>query len=205
MRNPSRHPGSTNQIIDARLGFGDFSGGSADREQDDERAQRLEDLLRAGLKTQGELNHFLGDSSKEGLMPDPEVARNKANVAGFFEGVFNEGNMALIDQMIGPGYTYNGQPTTAAGTKQWAMGLRQAFPDLHFTVDEILGEGDKVAIRWTMVGTDPKTMQKMTTSGTNIITNNAQGQAIANWQNGGTMQSLAPVNPPSSGTTTAGK
>jgi predicted ester cyclase len=134
-----------------------------------------------------------------------DVARNKENVAQFFDGVFNKGNLALIERMIGPGYTYNGQPTSAEGTKQWAMGLRQAFPDLHFTVDEILGEGEKVAIRWTMVGTDAKTNQKMTTSGTNIITNNAQGQAIANWQNGGTMQSLAPVNPPASGTTTAGK
>ena len=134
-----------------------------------------------------------------------DVVRNKENVSQFFDGVFNKGNLALIERMIGPGYTYNGQPTSAEGTKQWAMGLRQAFPDLHFTVDEILGEGEKVAIRWTMVGTDAKTNQKMTTSGTNIITNNAQGQAIANWQNGGTMQSLAPVNSPGSGTTTAGK
>jgi predicted ester cyclase len=127
------------------------------------------------------------------------VTRNKENVSRFFDEVFNKGNMDAVAKMIGPGYTFNGTPTTAAGTQQFATGLRQAFPDLHFAVDEIIGEGDKVAIRWTMTGTDPKTNQKMTTSGTNIITNNAEGQAIANWQNGGSMDSLHPVTPPSSG------
>jgi predicted ester cyclase len=138
-------------------------------------------------------------------MSHHDVARNKENVSQFFDGVFNKGDMALVEKMIGPGYTYNGQPTSADGTKQWAMGLRQAFPDLHFTINEILGEGEKVAIRWTMVGTDTKTNQKMTTSGTNIITNNAHGQAIANWQNGGTMDSLKPVGTPPAGAPAAGK
>jgi predicted ester cyclase len=122
------------------------------------------------------------------------VTRNKENVSRFFNEVFNNGNMALVDETIAPGYTYNGKPTTAEETKQWATGLRAAFGGLHFTIDEILGEGEKVAIRWTMVGTDLKTNQKLSTSGTNIITNNSLGQAIANWQNGGTMQSLQPVS-----------
>ena len=126
-------------------------------------------------------------------MSDHLVKRNKESVSRFFNEVFNNGNMALVDETIAPGYTYNGSPTTAEETKQWATGLRAAFGSLHFTIDEILGEGEKVAIRWTMVGTDLKTSQKLTTSGTNIITNNAHGQAIANWQNGGTMQSLQPV------------
>jgi predicted ester cyclase len=124
------------------------------------------------------------------------VTRNKENVSRFFNEVFNKGNMAIVDETIAPGYTYNGSPTTAAQTKAWATGLRQAFAGLQFTIDEILGEGEKVAIRWTMVGTDVKTNQKLTTSGTNIITNDAEGRAIANWQNGGTPQSLQPVTPP---------
>ena len=138
-------------------------------------------------------------------MSHHNVTRNKENVSRFFNEVFNKGNMALVDETIAPGYTYNGHPTTAAETKAWATGLRQAFGGLQFTIDEILGEGEKVAIRWTMIGTDVKTNQKLSTSGTNIITNDAEGRAIANWQNGGTMQSLQPVTPPGgSGTPATG-
>jgi predicted ester cyclase len=129
------------------------------------------------------------------------MSRNKDNVRCFFEGVFNQGNLALVDEMLAPNYTYNGHPTAPAATKAWAGGLRQKFPDLHFTINDLLGEGDQVAIRWTMVGTDQKTQQKMTTSGTNIITNDAQGRAISNWQNGGTEPE--PVGSSSSGAATA--
>ena len=31
--------------------------------------------------------------------------------------------------------------------------FRTSFPDLHFTVEEIIAEGDKVAYRWTSHGT----------------------------------------------------
>ena len=119
------------------------------------------------------------------------VHENKKLVRNFWEQVFNHGNMAPIDQMLAPDYTYNGVPSTTAGTKAWAESLRKELPDLHFTIEDLIGEDDKVAIRWTLLGTDAKSGQKVTTSATNIITLR-DGKAISNWQNGGT--SLQPVN-----------
>ncbi|WP_224243817.1 ester cyclase [Hyalangium gracile] len=119
------------------------------------------------------------------------VHENKKLVRNFWEQVFNHGNMAPIDQLIGPDYTYNGQPGTASGTKAWAEALRKQLPDMHFTIEDLIGEEDKVAIRWTLVGTDSTSGQRVTSSATNIITLR-HGRAISNWQNGGT--SFQPVS-----------
>jgi predicted ester cyclase len=111
--------------------------------------------------------------------------QNKQIITRFFEEVFNKGNMDVVDEVIGPDYTYNGEPTTAAGTKGWAESLRQKFPDLHFTIEAILAEDDKVALRWRMTATDPITKQPIFALGTNIIVL-VSGQALTNDQGGGT-------------------
>jgi predicted ester cyclase len=66
-----------------------------------------------------------------------------------------------------------------------AQGLRQKFPDLHFAVEAILAEDDKVALRWRMTGTDTQSGIKVTASGTNILVF-VNGQAVSNDQGGGT-------------------
>ncbi len=37
--------------------------------------------------------------------------------------------------------------------KQVVQGLLTAFPDLHFTIEDQLGDGDRVAMRWSATGT----------------------------------------------------
>ena len=118
------------------------------------------------------------------------VSENKKLVRNFWVQVFNEGNMDPIDQLIGPNYTYNGVPGTPEGLKGWAESLRKQMPDIHFTIEDLIGEDDKVAIRWTMVGTDISSGQRLTTTATNVLTL-VKGKAISNWQNGGT--SLQPA------------
>jgi predicted ester cyclase len=41
-----------------------------------------------------------------------------------------------------------------AGQKQIAAGFRAAFPDLHFTLELLVAEGDMVVGRWTLTGTN---------------------------------------------------
>ncbi len=40
-----------------------------------------------------------------------------------------------------------------AGVKQLAAMVHVTFPDLHFTVEDMVAEGDKVVYRYTMRGT----------------------------------------------------
>jgi predicted ester cyclase len=115
---------------------------------------------------------------------------NKANATRFFERVFNQGDMDIVDALLGPDYRYNGQPTSADATKGWAQSLRAAFPDLHFTIETILAEDDQVGLRWRMTGT--RDGKKLTNSGTNILVF-AGGQAISNDQGGGSPADFKPV------------
>ena len=84
---------------------------------------------------------------------------NKTVSRRFFEEVWNKGNLAVLNEIIaqdhvnsGPG-TLPGLPNGPEGTKQFVTVYRNAFPDVHFTIDEQIAEGDKVVTRWTAQGT----------------------------------------------------
>ena len=119
------------------------------------------------------------------------VERNKKLATDFFTKVFNEGDLSIVSKMIGPNYTYNGQPTSPEGTQKWAEALRAQVPDLHFTIDDILGEGDQVALRWTLTGHDAEHNVAVTASATNILAFDASGLSVSNWQSGG--EGLSPA------------
>ena len=77
----------------------------------------------------------------------------------FFEEVFGKGKVNVLDEFIamyhinsGPG-SIPGLPTGPEGTKQLVTVYRNAFPDVHFTIDEQIAEGDKVVTRWSAHGT----------------------------------------------------
>ena len=117
---------------------------------------------------------------------------HKEEARRFWIEVFNHGNFAPIDEMIADNYTFNGQAQTKQDLKQWVTGLRTEFPDIHFEINDLLGDGAQVAVRWTLFCTDPKTKQELTNSGTNIVTF-VEGKAVTNWQNGGTPQDMHPA------------
>ena len=84
---------------------------------------------------------------------------NKTVSRRFFEEVFGKGELNLLDELIttdhvnsGPG-SIPGLPTGPEGTKQLVTLYRNAFPDVHFTIDEQIAEGDKVVTRWSAQGT----------------------------------------------------
>lgn len=63
------------------------------------------------------------------------------------------------------------------GHKQFLTGLFNAFPDIHFAIEDILGEGNKVAFRLALTGTHsgvfqgtPPTGKKISFGGTGIAT-----------------------------------
>ena len=82
---------------------------------------------------------------------------NKAVVRRFYEEVFNQKNTAAIDQFIAPTIVDHaappGIPGGIEGQKQLAGLYLMAFPDLHFTVEDMIAEGDKVVARLTASGT----------------------------------------------------
>jgi steroid delta-isomerase-like uncharacterized protein len=73
-----------------------------------------------------------------------------------FERMFNQGDLAYVDNALAPGAVDHQEPDGtdfAAHLKNVISTLRTAFPDLRFNVHEIVCEGDVVACRSTMSGT----------------------------------------------------
>jgi steroid delta-isomerase-like uncharacterized protein len=70
------------------------------------------------------------------------------------EEVWNQGNYALIDEIVASDYLgHSSNPATEThgpeGVKQFYMALHSAFPDIHFVIEDQVAEGDKVVTRWT--------------------------------------------------------
>jgi steroid delta-isomerase-like uncharacterized protein len=87
----------------------------------------------------------------------PDAATIEANMAlarRFHEAIFEQGDLEVADEILAPGFVWHFDvPPGMAGVKTAASTVRAAFPDLALTADEIVGEGDRVAILWTLSGT----------------------------------------------------
>ncbi len=86
------------------------------------------------------------------------VEQNMASMRRNFEEVWNKGNLAVIPEVISPEYvTYSSSSgEVARGLAAFERGVknqRAAFPDLHYAVDSVVGQGDTLAIRLTLTGT----------------------------------------------------
>jgi len=84
-------------------------------------------------------------------------ADNKALVLRYITEVLNKGNTALTDELIAPsflGHDPIGPDVYGPdGVKQCNARYRNAFPDLQYTVEEVIAESDTVVWRWTAHGT----------------------------------------------------
>jgi predicted ester cyclase len=82
---------------------------------------------------------------------------NKVRQRRVFEEVINNGNLDLIPEYFAPDYSIISpmgiEIEGADGFKQGSVTGRIAFPDLHYSIDDMFAEGDKVATRYTMTGT----------------------------------------------------
>ena len=95
------------------------------------------------------------------------------------EEAFNKGNLAVVDELIAPNYVFHvpgNEVKGPEGFKQYVTMMRTAFPDVHVTLEDMIGEGDKVATRATLRGTHKgdlmgiaPTGKQFTTTGFDII------------------------------------
>jgi steroid delta-isomerase-like uncharacterized protein len=85
------------------------------------------------------------------------VEQNKETFRRWIEEGWNRGDLSVVDQLYAPAYVSHSFPPGFApdreGLKQFVTAFRTAFPDLHFTLDDVVGEGEKVIARFTGTGT----------------------------------------------------
>lgn len=87
-----------------------------------------------------------------------DVEANKLLIRRFYEEVWARGNVAFAEEVFSSDYIRHDLRSSdpapgAAGQAGIAAAFRNAFPDLQWRVDLLLGEDDLVAARWTANGT----------------------------------------------------
>jgi len=118
---------------------------------------------------------------------------NKRLVERFYEEVWARGNVAFAEEVFADDYIrHDLRPTEpvprAAGQARIAEQFRQAFPDLQWRIDLVLGEHDLVAARWTASGTHvgswgdlAPTGKRVEFSGVNIFRFGEDGKVAEIW------------------------
>src|SRR5260221_11609727 len=125
---------------------------------------------------------------------------NKALVRRLIEEVWNQGNLAVFNELYAPDFIFHdpGLPhvRTREDDKQWIAGILKAFPDFQITIDDVIAEGDQVAVRLTVRGTNTgdlvtpmplrATGKQVTVPGITIV-RLVEGQAVEVWSQGETL------------------
>jgi len=86
------------------------------------------------------------------------VEANKALALQYHHDIFEQGNLAVADEILAPDFVWHypaDQPFAVGpeAVKQQATALRAFYPNLlTWTDDDVIAEGNRVVIRWTMRG-----------------------------------------------------
>jgi steroid delta-isomerase-like uncharacterized protein len=85
------------------------------------------------------------------------MADNKDVIRRFIEEVLNEGRFEQLDELVQEDFVeldpLPGQSPGREGLQEVIRQMRGAFPDMHWVIEEMIGEADKVCTRFTWTGT----------------------------------------------------
>jgi steroid delta-isomerase-like uncharacterized protein len=126
------------------------------------------------------------------------MADHKALAQRWFTEVMNQGNEEVIDEITSPDFVdHDSLPGTSAdrdGLHDFVKQIRSAFPDLEVQIDDILAEGDQIAVRSTFRGTHEGDFMGIAATGKKVEVANydfvrlENDQAVEHW---GTIDSAA--------------
>jgi predicted ester cyclase len=83
---------------------------------------------------------------------------NKVLIRRLWDEVWNQGHLATLDEIISPTIVDHSPmiPNLSSGSegyKQFIVATRTAFPDFWLTIEDLITEGDRVAVRSRFGGT----------------------------------------------------
>src|SRR3712207_4416362 len=117
---------------------------------------------------------------------------DKAIVRRGIEEFANQGNFAAIDELVDSDYVFHapGLPELRGreGFTQMVMLQRTAFPDLHFTIEDMIAEGETVVTRFTARGTHRGELMSIPPTGKQasfvgiLISRITNGKIVEEWE-----------------------
>ena len=93
-------------------------------------------------------------STAQATLPVNDLHANKALVEQVVN-VLNTGDYTVSDQIVAEDYAQHGagRPSGRKGLQATYASYRAAFPDIKWTINQMVAEGDKVSIYTTLIGT----------------------------------------------------
>ena len=82
-------------------------------------------------------------------------AKNKAVAMRVFDEIFNQGKFQVADEIYAPDFRNHGlhESVDLKADQDAVHAEKKAFPDLRMSVEDMVADGDKVAVLWTFHGT----------------------------------------------------
>ncbi|GEM44613.1 ester cyclase [Deinococcus cellulosilyticus] len=111
----------------------------------------------------------------------------------YFEEVWNQGHLDVLDEIMAPDYQNHSSSIPdpvpgPAGLRPIVAAMRQAFPDLHYEIQDLVVTGTKVAVRVHMTGTHLGDFFGIAPTGQQVRVQQFQiewireGQIVAHWR-----------------------
>jgi steroid delta-isomerase-like uncharacterized protein len=134
---------------------------------------------------------------------------NRSVVRRFLEELFNQRDMGAIDRYLAADYVDHvvppGVPPNREGFRHFIGSFFAALPDFHYTIEDMIVEGDKVVARLTAQGTQTGEFAGIPATGKHAKWNEihigriANGAIVEHWgeiDNLGMLQQLGVIPPP---------
>lgn len=123
------------------------------------------------------------------------VEENKVTLRRNFEEIWNKQNLSLIPELVSPNYVGINNQGVFKGLEGYEQLVKTGItstPDLQYTVDEVVGEGDTLMAKVTMTGTFTGKFAGLDISGKKFKSTSV---FISKYENGKVRESIVYANP----------
>ena len=97
---------------------------------------------------------------------------NKAAIRRWIEEAWNRGNVDVADEIFAPEFAARDIDRTLHGPedmKQSVLAVRAALPDVHFTIDHLIADGNQVVGAFTIRGTQTGELMGIPATGRPVV------------------------------------
>jgi steroid delta-isomerase-like uncharacterized protein len=126
----------------------------------------------------------LGFLQQLGALPQATEA-SKALYRRLIEEGWNKHNLALLDELYADCVYYNPATGEIKGEalKQFLASMLAAFPDIRFTIEDLVAEGDKVVTRWSGTSTHQGEFMGLAPTGKQVTVSGMTSSRIVGGKN----------------------